>query len=336
MVINIILGILLILIIIYFLALVISLRMRNQQAEKVPQWNNFRDLLVIQAQRDREKAHRKSLSIQKQYKNLGTPYVEDHDQAIAILGRISDNARTVLNDRKDRPSIPPNTEPFSWKTFFINPLWAEYRNRQYWWQTTEKLGSRLSRNPSGFSAVEKLEKRLSVKGKSTQEEFETLKNKSDTLIQAFQTAARSPTHFQDQIQELGLLDQQIDQTTKTYLTGGELSPKQVATAASKLGLYQQSLEQLNQTLKNNKVIRRDTRAQLDKNQALIDTFDELLRTEEEADRPITLYRDALNAEIKSKQEQEQKRETGTYLQQPAQEQHQRLQELCLSRNGKCL
>ncbi len=159
MVINIILGILLILIIIYFLALVLSLRMRNQQAEKVPQWNDFRDLLVIQAQRDREKAHRKSLSIQKQYKDLGAPYTEDRDQAIAILGRISDNARTVLNDRKDRPSIPPNTEPFSWKTFFINPLWVEYRNRQHWWQTTEKLGSRLLKKPIRFFGGRKIRKK---------------------------------------------------------------------------------------------------------------------------------------------------------------------------------
>ncbi len=87
------------------------------------------------------------------------------------------------------------------------------------------------------------------------------------------------------------------------------------------------MEQFNQFLKNNRVIRRDTRSQLDKNQALIDRLDELLRSEEETGRPITLYRDALNAEIKSKQEQEQKRETGTYLQQPAQKQHQRLQEL---------
>ncbi|MFN2236743.1 MAG: hypothetical protein ACK2U1_21140, partial [Anaerolineales bacterium] len=83
--INIILGILLILLIIYFVVLVVFLRVRNQQVEKAHEWNKFRDGLVVQAQDDQVKAHRISLSIKEKYGDLGIPYDEDRDRAIAIL-----------------------------------------------------------------------------------------------------------------------------------------------------------------------------------------------------------------------------------------------------------
>ena len=288
---------------------------------------DFRNRLVIQAQEDQVKAHRISLSIQKYYKGLGEPYTEDRDRAIAILGKISDNARAILNDRKNRRPILENPEPFSWKTFFIGPLWVEFQNRQDWWQTTQKLELRLSRNPSGFSAVEKLVERLADKGKITKAEFASLKNKSTKLAEAFQAEARTPTQFQDQIQELAQLDQKIDQTIEIYLKGSEYSPKQVSTAASTLGFYQRALGQLTQTLITSKDIRHNTRSQLEKNQALIDIIDGLLITEEETNHPVQTFRETLNAEIKTKQEQEQKRATGIYLQQPAQEQYERLRML---------
>lgn len=325
--INIILGISLILIIIYFLTLVLFLRMRNQLAEKAPEWNRFRDGLVIQAQEDQVKAHRISLSIKKKYSDLGAPYTEDRDRAIAILGKISAIARALLYDRKNRRPMLENPEQFSWKTFLIVPIWAEYQDRQEWWKTTQKLGSRLARNPSGFSAVEKLDERLVDKGKNIKAEFESIKNESGKLTEAFQDEARSATQFQDQLQELAQLDKKIEQTIQIYLIGNEFSPKQVATAASTLGFYQRALAQLNQTLKTSKDIRRDTRTQLVKNQVLIDTIDALLEIEEEANRPVQTFRDTLNVEINSKQEQEQRRETGIYLQQAAQEQYECLRTL---------
>ena len=198
--INLILGILLVLFILYFLALVFSLRRLNQQAQQASQWNKFRNQLFVQAQEDQVKAHRISVSIQKQYGGLGVPYQEDRDQAYALLKRISTNAQAILADQNNRTPIQPNTEPYSWKTFLISPLRQEYRNRQEWWETTQELGSRLSRNPSGFSSVEKLEIRLAEKGKQTKAELRTLRKKTRKLLDTYLAEARTPTHFQDQIQ----------------------------------------------------------------------------------------------------------------------------------------
>jgi chromosome segregation ATPase len=325
--INIILGILLILLIIYFVVLVVFLRMRNQQVEKAREWNKFRDGLVVQAQEDQVKAHRISLSIKEKYSDLGIPYDEDRDRAIAILGKISDNARATLHDRNHRSPISDNPEPFSWNTFLIAPLWREYQQRQGWWQTTQKIESKLSRNPSGFSSVEKLCGRLAEKGKIVRAEFESIIKALATLKQAFQDEARTTTQFRDQMEELIQLDQKIDKTIDIYLMGKELSPKQVATAASTLGSYQRAYERLNQTLITSKEIRQDSRSQLVKNQVLIDTIDALLKIEEEANRPVQTFRDALNEEIELIREQEQKRVIGIYLKQDAQDQPERLRTL---------
>jgi DNA repair exonuclease SbcCD ATPase subunit len=325
--INIILGILLILIVIYFMTLVIILRMRNQQVNQSIRWNNFRYHLFTQSRADQEKAHRISRSLQNRYKNFGAPYAEDLDQAIAILRAISKNTRKVLNDQNLRTAISQTPEPYSWKTFFIFPVLSEYKARQEWWNTTQELGVRLSRNPSGFSAVDKLEKRLASKGGNMKTEFLTLKNKAEQLIQAYQDEARTPTHFQDQIQQLEQLGQQIDETIQTNLSGTELSPKLVAKAAPRLESYQTQWNQLDLTLRESKHIRRDTRSQLEKNQAVIDTIKQLLDYEEEAGRTIKNYRQALCAEKNMLDEQEGLREAGNYLQIPVQEQYQRLKEI---------
>ena len=325
--INIILGILLILLIIYFVVLVVFLRVRNQQVEKAHEWNKFRDGLVVQAQDDQVKAHRISLSIKEKYGDLGIPYDEDRDRAIAILGKISDNARAALHDRNHRSPISDNPEPFSWNTFLIAPLWMEYQQRQEWWHTTQKIQSRLARNLSGFSSVEKHCGRLDEKGKFVQAEFVSIKKALATLQRAFKDEARTTTQFQDQLQELTQLDQKIDKTVDIYLMDNELSPKQVATAASTLGSFQRAYERLNQTLITSKEIRQDSRSQLVKNRVLSDTIDALLKIEEKANRPVQTFRDALNEEILSIQEQEQKRVIGIYLKQEAQDQHERLRVL---------
>jgi hypothetical protein len=64
-----------------------------------------------------------------------------------------------------------------------------------------------------------------------------------------------------------------------------------------------------------------------KNQAIIEVIKELLNSEENANRPIQGFREALNTEIKAIQEQEQKRKSGIYLKHPAQEQYAHLNEL---------
>jgi chromosome segregation ATPase len=206
-------------------------------------------------------------------------------------------------------------------------LWREYQQRQGWWQTTQKIEARLGRNSSGFSSVEKLCGRLAEKGKFVRAEFGSVKKALATLKQAFQDEARTVSQFQDQQKELIQLDRQIDKTIDIYLMDKELSPKQVATAASSLGSYQRAYQRLNQTLITSKEIRQDSRSQLVKNQVLIDTIDALLKIEEEADRPVQTFRETLNQEIVSIQEQEQKRVIGIYLKQDAQDQHERLRTL---------
>jgi len=265
--------------------------------------------------------------MQHQYKGLGLPYAEDLDQAISILGRISDNAQAVLADRNSRGPIDPEREPYSWRTFFISPLWAEYQRRQDWWQATRELGFRISKNPSGFSAIEKLEKRLESKGQETKEHFEFMRKKAGELIQEFQEEARTPTQFQEQIEQLQLLDKQISQTIETFLPGNDFSPRKVSSAAPRLMGYREGLAKSVQALKQSKEIRRDTRTQLEKNQAAIETIEALLAEEEVAGHPVQTLREALSTEINEKEEQKRQSESGNYLSSDAQAQHQRLQEL---------
>ena len=325
MYINILLGISLILISAYFIALGFTLRRCSQLVEQASRWNEFRERLFVQAQEEQVEAHRLSVTLQKQYKGLGAPYAEDRDRALAILRRISGNAHAVLRDHNRRPAIAEEMEPYSWKTLLIVPLWSAYRERQEWWEATQALGSRLSVNPSGFSAVRNLEKGLAAKGKQVKAEFETLKDQTRVLVQAFQSEARTPIHFREQIQALAQLDEQIDHTVETHLWGEDVSPKMVARAAPFLDGYRETWDQLNEWLDKSRDIRRDTRSQLEVNQALLDTISGLLESEMQAGRPVNTFRRSLTAEIESLGEQENQRQIGTYLREPALEQRKRFE-----------
>jgi len=247
---NLILGIILTVILLYICALVYSLWRLNRQITQAHQWNNFRDHIFTRAQEDQKRAERITSSIRNQYGDLGIPYPADRDRAFGVLIRISENVEAILVDRGQRSPISPNKNTSFWRVFLIRPLWAEYQNRQRWWEITQKLRSRLGMHHSDFLEVEKLLNELAAKGRHTRTDFEILQNKTGVLIRAFENERQTDIQFQDQIQQLRQLQQQISQTINQDLAGSDPAPKQVAVAASKLQTFQKEWDRLNAFLEN--------------------------------------------------------------------------------------
>jgi hypothetical protein len=243
--IKLILGIALVIILLYLGAVLYSFWRLNRQVKQASQWNNFRNQLFTRAQENRERSNRITTSIGNQYGILGEPYKGDRDTAFDILSRIFENAEAILKDQEARPPISSNKDPISWRIFLIRPLWAEYQNRQHWWETTLELKSRLKTNQSDFSEIEKILNELDGKGRRAKTDLEILQNQTEARIQSLEYLRQTDDQFQNQIQQLRQLQQKIVQTLRQDFTESEPSPKQVAAAASKLHSFQDEYNRLN-------------------------------------------------------------------------------------------
>ena len=242
---NIILGIVLAVIFLYLCVLVYSLWRLNRLVKQAHQWNDFRSQLFDQAQENQERTKRITISIGNQYGGLEAPYTEDRDKVFEILNRIFENARVILKDQENRPPIHSNRDPISWKIFMIQPLWAEYQNRQGWWETTLKLQSSLRENQADFLEIEKILNELDAKGRRTKTNLEILQNQTEARINSLEYLRQTEDQFQVQVQQLQQLQQKIAQTIAQYFIESEPGPKQVAAAASKLQEFQDELNRLN-------------------------------------------------------------------------------------------
>lgn len=317
-----------IIIILVYLSILISLGfLLNQLCDRSKDWNHTRDELLDQAQTDKNQAQQVITRIQKQYGRYGKPYASERDLAIGSLSGVIETSQRVLADQGTRKPIKSVRVVSFWKSLFLVPLWREYRRRRKWWRETNILQVALAENVTKFQEVAHLEKELDSKGEKTKAAFVELQDKTARLIKAFETEARRPSQFQDQLQQLQAVDQEITKTLAENLAGQDVPAREVVTVHPKLVAFNGVWDTLAKDLAAHQHTRKETRKQIQKNKETIKRILALIALEVEAKRPTPTFQAEIKQEIAFLQDQEHLRQTGVYSEKPVKEQEKRLESL---------